>query len=138
MNAQQLAAVLDRLGLAITDAAADLKGQVPIDPMVGNRWDQDDDHDRGNDDQDDDGHEVDDDAPPANVVNLNQAKGPAEDAMLQVSAGDLWRLVNRSRKMIRLARQGKIPSMEGRAPLCRAIKALKAKGLVRKPHNLRD
>lgn len=62
----------------------------------------------------------------------------SEDTVLEVKAGDLWRLVNRSRKMIRLAREGKIPNMEARAPLCRAIKALKQQGLVRKPHDLRD
>lgn len=63
---------------------------------------------------------------------------PADDDTVEVSYGDLWRLVNRSRKMIRLAREGKVPSQEQRAPLCRAIKALKGQGVVQKPRNPRD
>jgi hypothetical protein len=74
----------------------------------------------------------------ARVGREVDADAPNDDDIVEVSAGDLWRLVNRSRKMIRLAREGKIPSMEGRAPLCRAIKALKQQGAVRKPRNLRD
>lgn len=66
------------------------------------------------------------------------ADAPDDNETVEVTAGDLWRLVNRSRKMIRLARQGKVPSMEARAPLCKAIKALKQQGLVRKPRNVRD
>lgn len=63
---------------------------------------------------------------------------PADDETVEVTYGDLWRLVNRSRKMIRLAREGKVPSQEQRAPLCRAIKALKGQGVVQKPRNPRD
>ena len=66
------------------------------------------------------------------------ADAPNDDDIVEVSAGDLWRLINRSRKMIRLAREGKVPSMEARAPLCRAIKALKQQGLVKKPRNPRE
>lgn len=66
------------------------------------------------------------------------ADAPADGDTVEVTYGDLWRLVNRSRKMIRLAREGKVPSMDTRAPLCRAIKALKQQGAVRKPRNVRD
>lgn len=71
------------------------------------------------------GREVDEDAPDA-------------DDTVEVSAGDLWKLVNRARKMIRFAREGKVPSQKDRAPLCQSIKALKADGLAKKPKNLRD
>lgn len=63
---------------------------------------------------------------------------PADGDTVEVSYGDLWRLVNRSRKMIRLAREGKVPTMDQRAPLCRAIKTLKQQGAVKKPRNPRD
>jgi len=66
------------------------------------------------------------------------ADAPNEDDIVEVTAGDLWRLVNRSRKMIRFAREGKVPSQKDRAPLCQSIKALKADGLVKKPRNLKD
>ncbi len=66
------------------------------------------------------------------------ADAPNDDDIVEVTAGDLWRLVNRSRKMIRFAREGKVPSMEQRAPLCRAIKALKEQGAVQKPRNPKD
>ncbi len=74
----------------------------------------------------------------ARVGREVDADAPNDDDIVEVSAGDLWRLVNRSRKMIRLAREGKIPDMEGRAPLCRSIKALKQQGVVKKPRNLKD
>lgn len=66
------------------------------------------------------------------------ADAPADEDLVEVTCGDLWRLVNRSRKMIRLARQGKIPDMEQRAPLCRVIKTLKQQGAIQKPRNPRD
>ena len=77
------------------------------------------------------GREVEDRGP-------RKAAGVSATEMVQVSRGDLWRLVNRARKMIRLARQGKVPNQDDRAPLCRSIKTLKAQGLVRKPYDLRD
>lgn len=84
------------------------------------------------------GHEVDYGDHDVAEVKIPEANGVAADTLVQVSSGDLWKLVNRSRKMIRLAREGRVPSMEARAPLCRAIKAIKAQGLAKKPYNLRD
>lgn len=80
------------------------------------------------------------DAPVARVGREVKAKetGFSEDDIFEVRNGDLWRLVNRARKMIRLAREGKVPSQNDRAPLCRSIKTLKNQGLVNKPDDLRD
>lgn len=79
------------------------------------------------------------DAPNAAPVGREvDADAPADTDTVEVSYGDLWRLVNRSRMMIRLAREGKVPSQEKRAPLCRAIKTLKQQGAIRKPRNVRD
>lgn len=110
MDAQRVANAMDRFSQLISDLADELRDDVavPAAAPIGV------------------GREVDYDG------------DTAEDTILQVPAGDLWRLVNRSRKMIRLAREGKIPDMNGRAPLRDAIRALKAQGLVRKPHNLHD
>lgn len=113
MNTEKLAEVLARFA----DAVNEIVDELQNDPG-----------------QDQGGHEVEfNEAPKVRV-----ADGPDANALVQVPAGDLWKLVNRSRKMIRLAREGKVPSMETRAPLCRAIKAIKALGLAKKPYNLRD
>jgi hypothetical protein len=110
MNADKLADVLAGFGEAIQDVVDQLRnGAADAPQAAGARV----------------GREVDADA-------------PNDDDIVEVKAGDLWRLVNRSRKMIRLAREGKIPSMESRAPLCRSIKTLKQQGLVKKPRNVRD
>lgn len=74
----------------------------------------------------------------AAVRQERRGDGPGQETMVQISAGDLWRLVNRSRKMIRFARQGRIPSIDQRAPLNRVIKRIKHAGLARKPYNLTD
>lgn len=116
----KLANVLDRLGDAIAAAADDLRnaGDGQEDAQFND---------------DGPGYEVQEDAAPV----AEHGDPVFENTMLQVPAGDLWRLVNRSRKMIRLAREGKIPDMNGRGPLRDAIRALKAQGLVRKPRDLR-
>lgn len=77
-------------------------------------------------------------AAPAAQREVEDPDAPADGDTVEVSYGDLWRLVNRSRKMIRLAREGKVPTMDQRAPLCRAIKTLKQQGVVKKPRNPRD
>lgn len=110
MKAEQLADVLANFGAAISDVVDQLRDAAEDAPQ----------------------------AQPAAVGREVDADAPNDDDIVEVSAGDLWRLVNRSRKMIRLARQGKVPSQENRAPLCRAIKALKQQGLVKKPRNPRD
>ena len=54
-------------------------------------------------------------------------QGLQADTILNVRADDLWALVNQSRRMVRLAREGKVPNQEQRGPLNRAIKAIKGK-----------
>lgn len=127
MDAERLAEVLNRFSQSINQMVVELRDH-PDDPQSDGQEDYPD-YDSGDDA--DDGI----DALAGREVEHNDT---TEDTILQVPAGDLWRLVNRSRKMVRLAREGKIPSMEARAPLCRAIKALKQQRLVRKPHNPRD
>lgn len=109
MNAQKLADVLTQFGEAISDVVDQLRDAADAPQAAQAAV----------------GREVDEDAPDA-------------DDTVEVSAGDLWKLVNRARKMIRFAREGKVPSMDQRAPLCRSIKALKEQGLVKKPRNLKD
>ncbi len=122
MPAQKMAEVLERLADAINAAADNLRD-------AGDGGDYADQPEAAV------GREVDDD----NYGHRDTTdRNTSEATMLAVPAGDLWRLVNRTRKMIRLAREGKIPDMDKRAPLCRAIKALKQQGLVRKPYDLRD
>jgi hypothetical protein len=76
-------------------------------------------------------------AQPVAAAQLNPApRGPNANTMVQVPAGDLWRLANRARKMIRLAREGKVPNQQTRAPLCKALKTLKAQGVLKKPYNI--
>lgn len=117
MNTERLAEVMDRFAATIADLAEEIR-------------------DGGGQDAADAGQEVEfNDGPAAAPA---KADGPDASGLVQVSYGDLWKLVNRSRKMIRLAREGKVPSMEARAPLCRAIKAIKAQGVNKKPHNHRD
>ena len=128
-NLNKLAETMDRFAATIADLAADLKDQAYDAEQGGHDYgrevDADDDYDDHNDDR--------------NAVRAPQkGNGPAQEAILQVKAGDLWKLANRSRKMIRFARQGKVPNQDDRAPLCRSIKTLKAQGLVRKPYDLRD
>lgn len=110
MNAQKLADVLATFADAVNDVVDQLRDAPADVPQAA---------------QEAAGREVDEDA-------------PNDDDIVEVTSGDLWRLVNRARKMIRLAREGKVPSMDQRAPLCRAIKALKAQGVVKKPRNPRD
>ena len=67
------------------------------------------------------GHEVDfDEAPKVDLGDLTP------DSNVEVNIADLWRAVNGARYMVRMAREGKIPTMDQRAPLNRALKALKA------------
>lgn len=120
----KLADILEKLGNAIIGAADQIREDHGGDY-----------HDDANDGHDNfGGYEAEEREPDAAVEDANPV---FENTMLQVPAGDLWRLVNRSRKMIRLAREGKIPDMDGRGPLRDAIRALKAQGLVRKPRDLR-
>lgn len=116
----KIADVMDRFAVVISDMAYELR----------------------NNDADDNnakiGREVEDDERGPDAAAARNNDDPDADALLQVRAGDLWLLVNRTRKMIRLAREGKVPNLEARGPLCRSIKALKAAGLVKKPHNIRD
>lgn len=113
MDALQLAAALDAFREAINDIVDQLRDAADA-PQAAQA------------------------APQARVGREVDPDAPEDGDTVEVSAGDLWRLVNRARKMIRFARQGKVPSMEQRAPLCRVIKALKQQGLVKKPRNLRD
>lgn len=108
MDTDKLAGAITAFGEALFNIAGQLKGQgeAPADAEYA---------------QAAVGKEVDPDA-------------PASDDIVEVTAGDLWRLVNRGRKMIRFAREGKVPSQAQRAPFCQSIKAVK--GLVKKPHDL--
>ena len=121
MKADKLADVLATFADAVNEIVDKLRDDA--DAPAG-EFDQDGDY---NEEviQEKQGHEVDADA-------------PADGDTVEVTYGDLWRLVNRSRKMIRFAREGKVPTMDQRAPLCRAIKTLKQQGAVRKPHNPKD
>ena len=109
MDAQKLAAALANFGDAISDVVDQLRDAADVPQEA-----------------------------PAAVGREVDADAPNDDDIVEVTAGDVWRLVNRSRKMIRFAREGKVPSMKDRAPLCQSIKALKANGLVKKPKNLKD
>ncbi len=119
MGLNKVADVLERFARTVEDMADELRHNAPDGP----------------EEPDEPAY---DDGPAPRIGREVEDDGTREDTLLAVPAGDLWRLVNRSRKMIRLAREGKIPDMNGRAPLRDAIRALKAQGLVRKPHNLRD
>lgn len=77
------------------------------------------------------GREVDHDA-----AGPARRPGVTSDTLVQVRADELFLLVNRARKMIRLAREGKVPNMEQRKPLRDIIRAIKARGLIQKPVDL--
>lgn len=85
-----------------------------------------------------DGADVEEDRVPA--APPRAAYRDEDGGLVNVKAADLYHLVNEARMMIRLAREGKTPSQDKRAPLCRAIKAVKAQqgGKIRKPHGIRD
>ncbi len=60
-----------------------------------------------------------------------QSVAVGDDAMVQVRSGDLRRLVNLSRRFIRYAKEGGVPSKVQRNYLRRAIK--RVKHLIRQP-----
>ncbi len=71
------------------------------------------------------------------AVALGGGEGDvASTDIVEIEAGTLWLLINRARKMIRLAREGKVPSQQDRAPLCDVIKAIKDDGLAVKPYDI--
>lgn len=96
---QKLIDTLERFAETIADLANDLRDGVEDGPAPAAQREVEDEVDLG---------------------------GLTPDSDVTVNIGDLWKVVNGARYMVRMAREGKVPSQDQRNPLNRAIKALKA------------
>lgn len=103
MNTQKLIDALEGFSDAIKDVVADLR-----------------------DNADHGGPDAAEAAPQGYEVEEVDLDGLTPDSDVDVNIGNLWRLVNGARYMVRMAREGKIPTIDQRGPLDRALKALKA------------
>ncbi len=116
MQSQKLAEVMDNFARSVGQFADELRNIH-----------QDGRNDALDDYQDD---YADDDqinpAPHGREIEEVDLDGLTPDSDVDVNIGDLWRLVNGARYMVRMAREGKVPTMDQRGPLDRAIKTLKA------------
>lgn len=69
--------------------------------------------------------------PQLNVVGLDERRGIHDDTQVTIKSGDLRRVVNAYRKLVRFARNGIIPGQDERMDGHKAVYAVKH--LIRKP-----
>lgn len=98
MDANRFADVLERFTETLTDLVNDLRDDAPDQAA----------------------------APAQREVEEIDIGDLTPDSDVEVNIGNLWRVVNGARYMVRMAREGKVPNMDQRGPLDRALKALKA------------